>query len=404
MKRSLGWLKVMGVAVIMTAVLLAVAGPAAAQAPGLQRKIVVFQEQAVDQPSQAALLRGAGGLIDKPVPSLNAWAVALPAQAVRALLARAEVARIDDDLEIHALGVGASARGGKPGKPKPPPSPQPAQIIPWGIERVGAPAVWAYSGGTGVKVAILDTGIDLDHPDLAANIAGGYNAIRARSTYDDDNGHGTHIAGSVAALDNSIGVVGVAPQASLYAVKALDRKGVGRLSSLINGLAWCISQDIQIVNMSLGSSGDNLSFHQSIQAAYDAGIVLVAAAGNSGGTPVDYPAAYPECISVSATDSTDQLAGFSSWGKVDLAAPGDIVYSTYNTGYYATGSGTSMAAPHVSGVAALYLALHGGSDPEGVKAALQATADTTVGAAGDPLWSLYFGAGLVNAVGAVMVP
>ncbi len=373
-----------------------VVAPAAAQAPGLERKIVVFQDRYVNAPAQEALLRAVGGVTVKPLPLINAWAVYLPAPAVGALQRHAEVRRVDPDVLVYALEGSPSVGTLAKPAPKPPPPP-PAQVIAWGIARVLAPEAWPWSRGTGVRLAIVDTGIDLDHPDLQANIKGGVNAINPRKSADDDNGHGTHVAGIAGALDNAIGVVGVAPQVSLYAVKVLSRSGSGFLSDVIEGLQWCVGQGIQVVNMSLGTSSDVQSFHDAVAAVHAAGIVQVAAAGNSGIGSADYPAAYPEVFSVSATDSYDNLASWSSWGKVDLAAPGVNILSTYKGGGYATMSGTSMATPHVAGVAALRLAVYPDETPDQVLAALQAAALDLGPVGSDP----YFGAGLVQAPGAV---
>jgi len=383
---------------LVALLLAAVVAPAGAQAPGLERKIVVFQDRYVNAPAQEALLRAVGGVTVKPLPLINAWAVYLPAPAVGALHRRAEVRRVDPDVVFYALeaSAGEDSQGkGKPG-PKPPPTPPP-QVVPWGIARILAPDAWGTSTGTGVRLAIVDTGIDLDHPDLQGNLAGGVNTINPRKSADDDNGHGTHVAGIAGALNNTIGVVGVAPQVRLYAVKVLSRSGSGFLSDVIEGLQWCVSQGMQVVNMSLGTSSDVQSFHDAVAAVYEAGIVQVAAAGNSGSGAADYPAAYPEVISVSATDSSDNLASWSSWGKVDLAAPGVNIYSTYKGGGYATLSGTSMASPHVGGVAALRLAVYPAETPDEVLSALQAAALDLGPAGSDP----YFGAGLVQAPGAV---
>jgi subtilisin family serine protease len=358
----------------------------------MERKIVVFDQRMVNQPAQEALVNRFGGVVIKHLNLINALAVYLPPPAVGGLRRRAEVVRVDDDVVVYAL-VGPKAVGMK-GKPSPPA--QPAQVVPWGIARILAPDAWSYSTGRGVRLAIVDTGIDLDHPDLQANIQGGVNTIRPNRNANDDNGHGTHVAGIAGALNNSIGVVGVAPQVSLYAVKVLNSQGSGFLSDVIEGLTWCINQHMQVVNMSLGADVDVQSFHNAVTAVYNAGIVQVAAAGNSGGS-VGYPAAYPEVISVSATDGSDNLASWSSRGKVELAAPGVNIYSTYNTGYYATMSGTSMASPHVAGVAALRLAVHPGETPDQVKAVLQTTALDL----GTPGYDYYFGAGLVQALGAV---
>ncbi|MCM8763796.1 MAG: S8 family peptidase, partial [Candidatus Omnitrophica bacterium] len=207
-----------------------------------------------------------------------------------------------------------------------------------------------------------------------------------------------HVAGIIAAINNTIGVVGVGPEIHLYAVKVLDKNGRGWLSDLIEGLDWCINNAMNIVNLSLGSSSDNQSFHDAIIKAYLAGLTLVAAAGNNGLTDgsVDYPARYSETIAVSAageyTDTTLYFADFSSYGpEIDIVAPGVDVKSTYYDGYYKILSGTSMAAPHVSGVAALVLQIKGPMLPEDLKNHLKNTAENLG-------WDIYQqGAGLIRA-------
>jgi subtilisin len=347
-----------------------------AQPPdGGPRKIVVFQEEFVNEAAKITLLRNFGAVIIKPLGLINGMAVYLPPQAERILLGRPEVLRVDDDLVISAIGKPVEA----PGKSKPS---QPSQELPWGINRIGADLAWNRTTGLGIKVGVLDTGIDLDHPDLMSNIKGNVNCINPRKSGDDDNGHGTHVAGIIAAVNNQIGVVGVGPEIYLYAVKVLDRNGSGWLSDLIEGLDWCINNKMHIVNMSLGSSSDNQSFHDAITKTYRAGLVQVAAAGNNGlrDGSIDYPAKYPETIAVSAvgqySDGSLYPAYFSSYGpEIDLTAPGVSIKSTYNDGYYKTLDGTSMAAPHVSGVAALTLAVKGPMTPDDLKTHLKNTAE-----------------------------
>ncbi|MGA1792327.1 MAG: S8 family peptidase [Thermoplasmatota archaeon] len=286
----------------------------------------------------------------------------------------------------------------KPVKPTPDPTPQPSQSTPWGVDRIDADLVWTSFTGEGVKVAILDTGVDKDHPDL--NIAGGVNFVPLgrkidSRKYDDDNGHGTHVAGTIAAQDNSIGVVGVAPGVSIYAVKVLDRSGSGSLTWIINGLNWAIANDMDIISMSLSTDYDYTNFRNAIQAVYDAGIVIIAAAGNDG-SQVDYPAAYSTVVAVSATDSSDNLPYWSNYGsQIEVAAPGVSIPSTWNDGGYKTISGTSMACPHVTGVAALVLDKDPTLGIEKVREALHDAED--LGAAGRD--NLY-GYGLVDAVAA----
>jgi subtilisin family serine protease len=225
---------------------------------------------------------------------------------------------------------------------------------------VQAPEAWQYSRGAGIKVCVVDTGIQKDHPDLAANIAGGRNFVRMggsvdKTKWNDDNGHGTHVSGTIAAIDNSIGVVGVAPLAKIYAVKVLDRNGSGYLSDVAAGIRECVIAGAHVISMSLGSSGDSSVLHDAVIYAKNAGKVIVAAAGNESG-PVLYPAKYSEVWAISAVDKNLKFASFSNFGpEVDFAAPGVTVYSTVKGSGYAYFSGTSMATPHVAGIVALAL-------------------------------------------------
>ena len=243
--------------------------------------------------------------------------------------------------------------------------------ITWGVNRVHAPAAWDVTEGAGVKVAIIDTGIDLNHSDLAGKVDGGYSAITKTEKpedYQDDNGHGTHVSGTIAALRDGKGVVGVAPKARLYAVKVLDADGSGNLSDVIDGIIWAAKNGMQVANMSLGAPTDSDAMHRAVRFAKGSGLVIVAAAGNSGGS-VGYPGAYPEVISVSASDSDDHLASFSSRGpEVKFIAPGVDVVSDKLGGGQISYNGTSMASPHVAGLAALAVSQGwtGLSGPDGV--------------------------------------
>jgi subtilisin len=230
----------------------------------------------------------------------------------------------------------------------------------WGVQHIGSQSVNNQSiNGTGIKVAILDTGIDYNHLDLKDNYKGGYNFVSNNTNPMDDNtgllinSHGTRVAGIIAAEKNGIGVVGVAPNASLYAVKVLDGSGFGNTSWLISGIQWAIDNKINIVSMSIEGP-----FSQALQnvcdEAYNSGILLVATAGNTYGGNVTYPAGYNSVIAVTATDFADQKAIFSPIDpKIELSAPGVNINSTIIGGEYGIDSGTSMAAPHVTGVAAL---------------------------------------------------
>ncbi|MBU2575912.1 S8 family peptidase [Patescibacteria group bacterium] len=371
---------------------------------GSGRKIVVFSG-ALNEAAKDELIARAGGVKLKNLDLIGAKAVWLPDRSAATKLAvSAGVVRIDDDVAVEALMRGRiSAKPAKSGKPVPP---QPAEVLPWGVDRIDAELVWP-SGNTAdpIKVGIIDTGISNKHPDLLANVQGGINTINPRKSWNDDNGHGSHVAGIVAGLDNDIGIIGVGPAIDLYAIKVLDKNGSGFLSDVIEGIQWAVANNIQVINMSLGTASDVESFHDAVIAAKNAGVVTVAAAGNSGGSVI-FPAAYPEAIAVSATDQNNVIASWSSRGpEVDLAAPGVSIYSTYKGTGYTTLSGTSMAAPHVAGSAALVLNIAVGAydvdadgkwDPDEVQQKLQDRA-VDLGVAG---FDIFYGWGLVNAFAA----
>ncbi|MBI5630962.1 MAG: S8 family peptidase [Elusimicrobia bacterium] len=248
--------------------------------------------------------------------------------------------------------------------------------ITWNMRAIRAPGAWDYTEGEKVDVAVIDTGVDYSHKDLEGAVDGGYNAItdsESPESYMDDNGHGTHVAGIIGARRNGWGVVGVAPKARLYAVKVLSKDGSGNLSDVIKGLIWSANNGIQVVNMSLGSPTESLALQKAVAYAKGRGVVIVAAAGNSGrtGGAVSYPAAYPETIAVAASNSEGALADFSSRGEnTKVIAPGEDVVSTRLGGDFVLLSGTSMAAPHVTGIAALLVAqgYRGLTGPDGVLA------------------------------------
>jgi subtilisin len=229
---------------------------------------------------------------------------------------------------------------------------QPMHILgdnaPWNVQRTGADQVWNQTNGTGVKVAILDTGI-ATHPDLV--IAGGTSIVS--DNYTDTNGHGTAVAGVVAAVADGQGLVGIAPAASLYAVKIMNDSS-GSISDAIAGVQWAIDNNMSIIVMSFGMSSESEILKTTVQDASNHGILLIAASGNDGTEQFIYPAAYESVIAVGALTTSNQRADFSNYGlQLELSAPGVGINSTsLNNGYF-TGSGTSFAAPHVAGVAAL---------------------------------------------------
>ncbi len=269
--------------------------------------------------------------------------------------------------------------------------PEPASEIPWGVKRVNAAGAWSATEGRGIKVAVVDTGVDFKHPDLAANYKGGYNAIVSTASPMDDHGHGSHVSGTIAAVKDGKGVVGVAPAVDLYGVKVLDKNGSGQYSWVVGGIEWAVLNGMKVINMSLGGGSGTEALKQIMIKSKEMGVAVVCAAGNDSG-PVNFPAKYPEAIAVSASDSSDKIASFSSRGpEIVVIAPGVNVYSVRKGGGYTTMSGTSMACPHVAGLAALAVGA-GAQGSDAVRAALKAAANPLPG-----LTQVQQGAGLVDA-------
>ena len=309
--------------------------------------------------------------------ALKGYAARLTPAAVTVLSRDPRVAAVLPDREVHIT----------------------AQTVPAGIRRIGADVSSARAGdGRGsvdVDIAIIDTGIDPRHKDL--NVAGGVNCVPGNLSSNDLNGHGTHVAGTAAARDNKMGVVGVAPGARLWAVRVLDATGSGTWSSVLCGIDWVTAHadTIEVANMSLGGAGSEGSctdhgMREAICRSTAAGVTYVVAAGNASmDASSSVPATFPEVITVSAIADFDGLpggfgsptcaygtddtfAGFSNFGAdVDLAAPGVCVLSTWRGGGYRSISGTSMASPHAAGAAALYLSTHPGASPATVRTALR---------------------------------
>jgi thermitase len=272
----------------------------------------------------------------------------------------------------------------------------PAWVDQWGPAKVEADAAWdVQKGNKSVLVAVVDTGIYYMHPDLAANyVSLGYDWVNNDSDPLDDHGHGTHCAGTIAAVtNNSVGISGIA-QVGVMAEKGLAYNGVGYEDDLANAIVHAADAGAKIISCSWGSSSDSQLIHDAVQYATNAGALVIAAAGNSGTSEKHYPAAYPEVIAVTATNERDKLAGFSSFGDwVDVAAPGTSIYSTYLWNSYVSLSGTSMACPHVAGVAALVWSEFPSMTNEQVRSQLLNTADD-LGASG---FDVYYGYGRVNA-------
>lgn len=386
--------------------------------------------------SEKALIRAHGGKIKYSYSIVNAIAAQVSQSALKGLANNPNITAIEADDTVYAVDTELDNS--------------------WGVKHIQSDDVHTapYSNkGTGVKIGIIDSGINYYHPDLDGNYAGGYDFYYYDYNPMDVYGHGTHVAGTACAEDNDngsadpkLGVIGVAPDCDLYSLRVLNENGVGYWSDIIAALEWSTGVEMQIynvftdewltvqgakmdvINLSLGKDRNpGGTVKQAFDNAEAQGIVIVAAAGNSGnpkgkGNNTIYPAKFDSVIAVAATDSSDNRASFSSTGdEVELAAPGANVYSSWNdnTDYYGNqtvcrngnindcykyGSGTSMASPHVAGVAALIIAAgysdynsDGVINSRDVRAILQNTATDLGGSGRDP----QFGHGLVNALLAV---
>jgi subtilisin family serine protease len=426
-----------------TAVVIALlAGTAFAAGDPALRRVVVFTD-GTSADIQTQVIAASGSRLLRVLPIVNGVSIALPAldsaAALTFLQTHPAVAAVYDDPRfgahgaVVANGAGGDGAGGDGAggdhvvfiTPVPAPS---KEMYPWGIERIGAADVQrdVHDLGGGVQVAVFDTGIDLNHPDLAQNIIGGLNAIADDNSdsYQDDNGHGTAMAGIIAARINRLGVIGGAPHALLYAVKVLDKNGRGHTSDTIWALGELMNRpEIRVINMSFGTSLVWPLFPIAIQRATDAGKIIVASRGNgcspsSGsaangaggdgaggdaqctctaqssangaggdgaggdaacGSAVKYPAAYPEVITVGATTIRDKVAGYSLSGGVDVVAPGgdseQQILSTNVGGGYGLITGTSPAAAHVTAAVALAVHLRPRISVDRVAELLQLTAD-----------------------------
>ncbi len=269
----------------------------------------------------------------RPFRWVNAFAADLTASEVAELKRSPEVRFVTAVVERHAS-VEGGLRPVADGSVY-----QTHQTIPYGVTMIHAPDLWPFTKGAGpIHVAIMDTGMDTRHPDLAANFAGGYNTFNGSNDPRDDNGHGTHVAGTIAALDNDIGVVGVAPEVRVWSIKVLDATGFGLDENVVAGVDWIINKKHEIggdwiMSLSLGASQNSPIEEEAFKRVVAEGILPVAAAGNRSFPEVEYPAAYSGVIAVGAIDSTTALASFSDHGPhLSVVAPGVRVLSTARTG------------------------------------------------------------------------
>ena len=424
-----------GLGAAVLALLASSIGPATAAPAGTDRvKAIVTFESAPGRAARQAVAQS-GGTVRKTLGLVNGLAIELPRGRLKALAASPHVRSVELDAKVTILEplVEAAATGDL------------EYDNAWGVEHIGSKPVHDVGiRGQGIKVAVIDTGIDYIHndpddlpyvvdPEFTSNYRGGYDFFNNDADPFDDNGHGTHVAGSLAAEKNGYLVVGVAPAVDLYALKILGASGEGDVSNLILALQWAVDNGMDVVNMSLGTHEVSAALASAVSAASAAGVVLVAASGNTvtfqeilGGCPVAYPGAYPEVLATTFTNPNDALTGYSCTGpEVDFGSPGDAIFSPVPVGAcmlcsdlgYSAQSGTSMASPHLAGTVALLLSagIADAGTPgfvDDVKSRLCATADVGYGVQSifgstpipttDPRYPKYFGCGVINAEAAVL--
>ncbi len=365
----------------LTIIIILLSGTAYSEEP--HRDVIIgFHQMPI--PSEKALVHREGGVVKHAYRLIPAVSASLSEQAIDIMRKNPRVAYIEDDV-ILKIATAEYANSS-------------------GVSHIGCEIAHNNGiGGTGVKVAVIDTGIDYTHEDLNDNYKGGYDFVfNDPNPFDNYNSHGTHVAGIIAAERNGIGVVGVAPNASLYAVRVLDSAGFGNVGWVIAGIEWAVENDMDVVVMSFGTSEDSQSLRKACRNASDAGVLLVAAAGNTDDGNVTYPARYDSVIAVTATYLNNSRASFSPIGpEVELAVPGVNIMSTVRGDGYGNLSGTSQAAPHVAGTAALIISSNlpdvngdGIVNNEDVRLQLQSTAQDL----GDSGKDDTYGYGLVNAL------
>jgi thermitase len=335
---------------------LAASPPNGGDAPqSAPERILVRFKPGVGPAETAQIHRQYGGHVEEVIPGIGIQVVNVPkgqlTGKVRSYSSNGKVAYAEPDFLAQAVDSPDDPYFGRQ----------------WGLTRVEAPQAWEVTtGSSNINIAILDTGVDQDHPDLAAKLISNKN-FTTSATVDDVHGHGTHVAGIAAAItNNGIGVAGLGYTSTIMNVKVLGDSGSGYYSWIIWGIAWAADHGAEVINMSLGGSSSSSALEDAINYAWSRGVIVVAAAGNSGSTPPSYPAYYNNCMAVAATDVNDAKPSWSNYGDwVDVAAPGASIYSTLKDNSYGYKSGTSMASPYVAGLAGLVFATVSDSNGDG---------------------------------------
>jgi subtilisin family serine protease len=366
--------------------------PADLDAPAVPGQFLIKFRPGTPGQARQAVVRPEGGRFFGRIAALDIDAVEFPvpkgqsnASAAGAILSRLEANTNIEFIEPNYIYT-ATDRPTDPGLGQQ-----------WGWNNIQALSAWDITrGNSATVIAVADTGIQRSHPDLDAKIAGGYDFVQGDTAPDDDNGHGTHVAGTAAAeTNNGTGVAGMCPNCKLMPVRVLDANGNGPLSTVANGIAHAANNGAKVINLSLGGAGSE-TLQSAIDNAWNKGVFLACAAGNGNTSSPNtaYPGAYPNCFAVASTTASDVRSSFSNYGSwVQVAAPGSAIYSTWINNGYNSINGTSMATAHVAGLAGL-LASQGLSNGQ-IRERICNTADKVEGTGTS--WTC----GRINAVRAV---
>ena len=366
--------------------------------PYVAGELLVTYKDGASRQEADAIVREAGARTEKKIPAVETRLVSLPdiqdkktqkgrAQALKREKQVLEKKPAVEEVDYNYI-VKANFTPNDPGFRNQ-----------YGLAKVRSPKAWNYSRGGGVKVAVIDSGIDASHPDLRGKIAAQKDFVNGDSTAEDQTGHGTHVAGIAAAnTNNRAGVAGACPACKLLVARVLGPDGAGTVADVIEGITWSADNGAKVINLSLGHRGALAAEEDAVNYAWNKGAVVVGAAGNGATSQRLYPAAYTRAMAVSATDQNDRRAKFSNYGDwVDVAAPGVRILSTV-PGSYGYKSGTSMSTPHVSGLAALISAQ--GYSAAQVRNRIEATATDLNPRGKDP----FFGHGRIDAYRAAHRP
>lgn len=346
--------------------------------PSSRRHIILLRETAdcrlIAQELHRIIGARPGGQAIISLPLINSISCPLPPASAESLSRHPAVASVEADVKHASVHAFAAPRLPSVGRTVGSAAIRTKPFVPWGVRHIRAPLAWKKTTGKEIRIGVIDTGIDYSHPDLQSSIGPGINLIHRHLLPIDDNGHGTHISGTIAAAARN-GMTGIAPYATIFPVKAFDHNGTSYVTDIVKGIDWCVQNRLHIINMSFGMKSRSTALEEAVRNAYREGVIIVASSGNEGKKgPIDYPARFDSVIAVGATSRDKRIASFTNRGsKIDIYAPGERIVSTWLGGKYHELSGTSMATSHVSGVIALMLSLKPRTSLRTVLASLQRT-------------------------------